>query len=77
FQVRGRYRLHQQCLGQGRMEVTVSVPGSEPSVIAIACSPTSKPQSERVRGVRGEATVTLSAEGDPQWLLVFEVPREE
>lgn len=75
FQVRGRYRLHQQCLGEGRLEVTVATAGSESSVTEVACGPTSQPQSERVRDVRGQATVTVSVAGDPEWLLVFQVPR--
>ncbi|MDQ3554281.1 MAG: hypothetical protein M3395_07730 [Chloroflexota bacterium] len=75
FQVRGRYRLHQQCLGEGRLEVAVAAAGAEPSVTEIACGPTSEPQNERVRDVRGEATVTVSVVGDPEWLLVFQVPR--
>ncbi|CAN5819141.1 hypothetical protein BH20CHL5_BH20CHL5_00770 [soil metagenome] len=75
FQVRGRYRLHQQCLGEGRVKVTVATAGSEPSVTEVACGPTSQPQNERVRDVRGQATVTVSVAGDPEWLLVFQVPR--
>jgi len=75
FQVRGRYRLHQQCVGEGRVEVMVATAGSEPSVTEVACGPTSQPQNERVRDVRGEATVTVSVAGDPEWLLVFQVPR--
>ncbi len=75
FQVRGRYRLHQQCLGEGRLEVTVATAGSESSATEVACGPTSQPQNERVRDVRGQATVTVSVAGDPEWVLVFQVPR--
>lgn len=74
FRVRGRYRLYQQCLGDGQVTLTVATSASESSTTRIECSPAAQPRTERIRDVRGRATVTLSVEGDPEWLFVFQVP---
>ncbi|MBA3850885.1 MAG: hypothetical protein H0X59_00760 [Chloroflexi bacterium] len=73
FRVRGRYRLHQQCSGQGQVALTVATSASESSTSQIECG-ASQAQSSRVLDVRGRATVTLAVAGDPEWLFVFQVP---
>lgn len=77
FRVRGRYRLYQQCLGEGGVALTVATSAAESSTTRIECSPTSQPQTDRILDVRGRATVTLAVEGDPEWMFVFQVPVED
>jgi hypothetical protein len=71
FETPNRYRLRLDCVGEG--SITVRVRGQEPVQQACGQSP---PEPVTVKRAEGSHRARVVAEGEVEWRVLFEVPRD-